>query len=138
MSGNPRFLNTRSSTAGVEFILTTNPRLYYKDSGGTGTNGDTQSASLSTGTEVLYTNIVDRDTDEIVKAFKNGSSVTIGSPTDLAAVGSVNADELTVGANNSGGNAYDGKTKEIIIYASNQEANRTALEANINGHYSIF
>ena len=123
--------------AGVEFILTTNPRLYYKDSGGTGTNGDTQSASLSTGTEVLYTNIVDRDTDEIVEAFKNGSSVTISSATDLSSVGSVNADELTIGANNSGGNLYNGKTKEIIIYASDQTDNRTAIEANIGEHYSI-
>jgi hypothetical protein len=111
--------------------------LYYKDSGGTGTNGDNQSASLSTGTEVLYTNIVDRDTDQIVEAFKNGSSVTISSATNLSSVGSVNAAELTIGANNSGGNLYNGKTKEIIIYASNQEANRTAIEANIGEAYNI-
>jgi hypothetical protein len=111
--------------------------LYYKDSGGTGTNGDTQSASLSTGTEVLYTNLVDRDTDQIVEAFKNGSSVTISSPTDLSSVGSVNAAELTIGANNSGGNLYNGKTKEIIIYASDQTDNRTAIEANMGEHYSI-
>jgi hypothetical protein len=137
LSGNPRFLNTRSATPGIEFVSTTNPRLYYKDSGGTGTNGDTQSASLSTGTEVLYTNLVDKDTDQIVEAFKNGSSVTISSPTDLSSVGSVNAAELTIGANNSGGNLYNGKTKEIIIYASDQTDNRTAIEANMGEHYSI-
>jgi hypothetical protein len=137
LSGNPRFLNTRSASPGIEFILTATPRLYYKDSGGNGTNGASQSASLSAGTEVLYTNLVDRDTDQTVDAFKNGSSVTTSSPPDLTGVGSVNSAELTIGANNSGGNLYNGKTKEIIIYASNQEANRTAIEANIGEHYSI-
>jgi hypothetical protein len=137
-SGNPRFLNTRVGSPGIEFILNVTPRLYYKDSGGNGTNGASQSASLSAGTEVIYTNLVDRDTDQTVDAFKNGSSVTTGSPPDLTGVGSVNSAELTIGANNAGGNLYNGKTKEIIIYASNQEANRTAIEANINGHYSIF
>jgi hypothetical protein len=137
-SGNPRFLNTRVGSPGIEFILNVTPRLYYKDSGGNGTNGASQSASLSAGTEVIYTNLVDRDTDQTVDAFKNGSSVTTSNPPDLTGVGSVNSAELTIGSNNAGGNPYNGKTKEIIIYASNQEANRTALETNINGHYSIF
>ena len=138
VSGNPRFLNTRASIAGIELISNTQMKLYYKDSSNNGTTGNNQGASLSADTEVLYTCIVDRDTDQTVEPFKNGSSLSLGSPPDFTSVGSVNADELTIGANNSGSQGYNGKTKEIIIYASNQEANRTAIEANINGHYSIF
>ena len=137
LSGNPRFLNTRVGTAGVEFIVPPDPRLYYKDSAGNGTNGNLQNASLSADTEVLYTNIVDRDTDQALEAFKNGSSLTVSNPTDLTGVGSVNSAELTIGANNAGFQPYNGKTKEIIIYSSNQSANRTAIESNIADEYGI-
>tara|TARA_R110002020_G_scaffold235320_1_gene447472 strand:+ start:244 stop:1119 length:876 start_codon:yes stop_codon:yes gene_type:complete len=137
-SGNPRYLSNRSGTPGVEFIVKDNPKLYYKDSSGNGTGGATESASIVKNTDTLYTSIVDRDTDQTVKPFKNGSAVTISSPPDLTSVGSINSAKLSVGANNTGGSRYNGKTKELIIYASNQEAKRTALETNINDYYSIF
>ena len=35
-------------------------------------------------------------------------------------------------------NDYTGKSTELIIYDSDQSANRTAIEANINSHYSIY
>lgn len=138
VSGNPRFLNTRSGNPGIELISNAQMKLYYKDSSNNGTTGNNQGASLSADTEVLYTCIVDRDTDQTVEPFKNGSSLSLSNPPDFTGVGSVNSAKLTIGANNSGSQGYNGKTKEIIIYASNQEANRTALETNINSHYSIF
>ena len=33
---------------------------------------------------------------------------------------------------------WNGQIEEILVYASDQSANRTALETNINSHYSIF
>jgi hypothetical protein len=33
---------------------------------------------------------------------------------------------------------YDGNIQEIIIYDSDQSANRTGIEANINAHYNIY
>ena len=46
---------------------------------------------------------------------------------------------LQIGKNaNSGGNRYTGKIKEIILYPSDQSANRSDIEANINGRYSIY
>jgi hypothetical protein len=46
-------------------------------------------------------------------------------------------DEMTLGASISGGR-YDGKFAEFIIYPSDQSANRTAIETNINDHYNIY
>lgn len=36
------------------------------------------------------------------------------------------------------GSKIDGSIKELIIYSSDQTSSRTAIETNINGHYSIF
>ena len=35
-------------------------------------------------------------------------------------------------------NSLDGKVQELIIYSSDQSANRTAIEASINNHYLIY
>ena len=57
---------------------------------------------------------------------------------DLTSVGSIDASiPLTLGANKVGAENYTGDIKEIIIYASNQIDNRTAIEANMGEHYSI-
>jgi hypothetical protein len=37
-----------------------------------------------------------------------------------------------------GGYEFTGKISELILYASNQSANRTAIESNINAHYAIY
>ena len=44
--------------------------------------------------------------------------------------------DVTVGG--SGSNYWDGLYQEFILYQSDQSANRAAIEANINAHYSIF
>jgi hypothetical protein len=38
----------------------------------------------------------------------------------------------------SGSNIYDGKIREIIIYPSDQSANRVGIESNINNRHNIF
>lgn len=42
------------------------------------------------------------------------------------------------GGPGSGELTFDGYIKEIVVYTTNQSANRAAIEANINAHYSIF
>jgi hypothetical protein len=40
-----------------------------------------------------------------------------------------------------GGNtsqAWAGSLSELLIYASDQTSNRSGIETNINGHYSIY
>jgi len=42
------------------------------------------------------------------------------------------------GAYQSVTNNFSGTMQEIVLYSGNQSANRAAIEANINAHYSIF
>jgi len=54
---------------------------------------------------------------------------------------SAGTSDFIIGNRNGGTSAatfLTGSINEIIIYNSNQTDNRTALETNINGHYSIF
>jgi len=71
--------------------------------------------------------------------FVNGSSIFSGVNTN---VGTQALDQIDIGANNGDGqskaNPFDGKIQEIIICETDQSSNRTALETNINSHYSIF
>ena len=71
--------------------------------------------------------------------FVDGSSIFSGVDTN---VGTQAMNQIDIGLNNGdssgGANPFDGKMQEIIIYETDQSANRTALEANINSHYSIF
>jgi hypothetical protein len=50
---------------------------------------------------------------------------------------SLNNFVITGDPENQSNNA-DGYLQELVLYASNQSANRAGIEANINAHYSIF
>ena len=63
-----------------------------------------------------------------------------GTITATGDAGSGGLTQMTIG-NNSGGNQLNyltGPMQELIIYPSNQSANRIAIESNINAHYSIY
>jgi len=66
------------------------------------------------------------------QAFLNGSN--LGS-LDLAS--GIDTDDSGIGSLNGFGH-FDGFIQEIIVYASDQSANRTGIESNINTHYSIY
>ena len=95
----------------------------------------------------LYTN----DTDSILtyqfalnggaasfKAFNNGSSVTDISGSTADQSYSPQADKLVLGARSTADNFSDSEFFEIIAYSSDQLSNRSAIETNMNSHYSIF
>jgi hypothetical protein len=65
------------------------------------------------------------------KLFSNGSEVATGS------VITIETQNIQI-ANRANSSILSGKINEIIVYFTDQSANRTAIEANINGHYSIF
>lgn len=71
-----------------------------------------------------------------VTVYKNGSAITL---TDGSAMPTLNFNGVyAIGYYNSTTNDMNGFINELIIYATNQTANRTGIEANINGFYSIF
>ena len=72
-----------------------------------------------------------------VNAWRNGAASTPVAPSTAAEVG----DNLSIGSYKKGGNLiafWDGTIQEIILYPSDQSANRAAIEADINAHYSIY
>ena len=63
----------------------------------------------------------------------DGTSKTTANTASQAMTG------IVIGANNvPTSNFWDGDIQEIIIYNSNQSSTTTAVETNINSHYSIF
>ena len=72
--------------------------------------------------------------------FAGSSIYANGIARTFASLGSfsINAG-FNIGArNNTTVNTYAGALQELIIYSATQSANRTAIEANINSHYSIY
>jgi hypothetical protein len=68
-------------------------------------------------------------TDEL---FLDGSSELSGDS------GSSSLSTLHLGQQDNGFNQFDGIIGELIIYPSDQSANREAIEANINNQYDIY
>jgi hypothetical protein len=63
----------------------------------------------------------------------DGTEKTTGNPSTQGMTG------IVIGANHdTANNFWDGDIQELIIYNSNQTSNFTALETNVNSHYSIF
>ena len=108
----------------VPIIVSSNFSFGYQDSAAKISLG-----SADTGKH-LFTGIAGSSNAE---GFLDGTSKGTVSSADgksaltTGGIGSIN-----------GGVFWDGTIQEIIIYNSDQTANRTAIEANINSHYSIF
>ena len=66
------------------------------------------------------------------QAWVNGSSVITGNPSTNSITGGIR-----LGTNNSAADPLSGSISELIIYPSDQSANRTAIEANIASRYGI-
>tara|TARA_R100000406_G_scaffold74735_1_gene55069 strand:- start:265 stop:2829 length:2565 start_codon:yes stop_codon:yes gene_type:complete len=80
--------------------------------------------------------------------YRNGSSISSTTRNDIYSAYTSAGQSLTtidfsgtaaVGTLfNRSSFVMEGKAQEVIIYDSDQDSNRTALETNINRHYSIF
>lgn len=95
------------------------------------TQSGTPAFTFSANTDYLQFNVFDGSSSEI---FANGSSRVSGD------AGSTNPNsKLIIGLFRSASTAYlNGNISEIIIYDSDQSANRTAIEDNINDYYDIY
>jgi hypothetical protein len=85
------------------------------------------------------TKIIVAGADALVSTTINGASSELalnGSNETGLSVGTGGMGEMTLGK--SLGGVYDGTFAEFIIYATNQSANRVAIETNINAAYTIF
>jgi len=75
-------------------------------------------------------------------ALYNGSSSQIGLNNGAASSGNAGTNSptgLTIGSRLAGtGQFWDGNIQEMILYSSDQSANRSGIESNINAYYSIY
>jgi hypothetical protein len=66
--------------------------------------------------------------------YQNGTNVA----TELNFQSDGNSSNTSSSLVEFGSNGFDGTIREIIIYPSDQSANRVAIETNINDHYDIY
>ena len=97
--------------------------------------------STGTGSGTLEGAAYVADRDYLRFDLFNGASSVLGvdGNTTSGTTGNVELDRLDIGDSTlSGVSPLNGGIKELILYTSDQSANRTALETNINSHYSIY
>ena len=104
------------------------PRLYLTSGGMSYNTNQTIQYSNQTGRNILSFQVVG-NTQEV---FANGSSI------GTASQDSIDLGQTLFGVMQGGASISSGPLMEVLVYNSNQSAKRTAIEANINGHYSIF
>ena len=81
------------------------------------------------------------DAQSLLYTLWNGASsefASDGGTPNIINIGTHGLTGLTIGANFVSSNANDGNVQEIILYNSDQSANRTGIETNINSYYGIY
>lgn len=106
-----------------------------------GGQAGTSNALIFSGTFDPYTGGLDTNKNLYYALFNGASSQLYINGTGLGvkSVGTQGYDGSTIGARTGGiSNLLNGYNLEIINYTSDQSANRTSIESNINTHYSIY
>ena len=67
-----------------------------------------------------------------VNAYRNGVVKTLQTDTYTT------NQALSIGAFSVANNSWDGTIQEVIVYESDQSSNRTGIESDINGYFSIY
>jgi hypothetical protein len=108
-------------------------RFFIRDDGGT-IQQTTSSTTYSANTPTMVSAI---STGLNYKHYKDSTSLGINFNYNR---GTVTLDTATIGAlvRTTTSDFFGGKINEIIFYASDQSTNRTGIETNINGYYSIY
>jgi hypothetical protein len=99
------------------------------------------SATVKQETDAAYTD----DTQFLMTFASSGTLLDFGKNGTLSQddedvdVGTITLDRFTIGGGvHSDVLEHIGSINEMIVYTSDQRNNRTAIETNINSHYSIF
>jgi len=92
------------------------------------------------GSGITATSAVTAD-QVLVYAVSNGASSLInenGNTPVTGTIGTLALDGITIGRAGQAINYLDSKIQEVIVYDSDQSANRRNIETNINNHYNIY
>ena len=128
--GDDKFIldNRDSGSDGFRLLRLNNQLQYFWQSA-------TVATSTNPGSNTKFIGFANHDGSNASVAI-NGATATTTSDTSSISV----AAKPHIGARSfsSASNFWDGTINELIIYNSDQNANRSALQTNINSHYSIF
>jgi len=141
--------NLGSSFSVVELDSTTSTKTIIdnRDSGSDGFvlfhKDDAFQFKFASTTETVSS---DSTSQLIVSAFKTSSNQGIGvnggTLEETSNTSTINVSSVPViGSRSFSGSSnisWDGEIAELILYNSDQSSNRTAIETNINSHYSLF
>jgi hypothetical protein len=153
---NDLLVGTHNVTSAYNFFSVTTDEgsatSYIADTGSSASNGVNYGRTLNSGGNrqltlnhggftavnatgfLVGTELISQSYDgTTINAFVDGSLVGT-SVQGYIASGTV----LSLGASGSAGAFLNGKMAEIILYASDQSANRVGIETNINDHYNIY
>ena len=99
-------------------------------------SGAAQTLAISASNSVQYLtfNIINSSAE--ATSHRNGGSAQSTSGASIATPTTHNSSKI--GARSDGSSPLDGTIAEVIVYPSDQTANRLAIEANINNQYEIF
>jgi len=105
-------------------------------------NGKYQFQTRDTGTgDAIINTSSTYATQQIISVARDSSGINMYLPETLSAL-TTTADLTSTGTSEIGtGNSYGhlgGQMQELIIYTTNQSANRAAIETNINSYYGIY
>jgi len=127
------FIGTGSTPATVLDGATIGDSIDFRENG---TNFQIYSGAY------LYNGPIGRSTATgLYNALYNTSSSTFRYNASLLASGSAGSNNpggLTIGNYAAGSRGAPARISELVVYSSSQAANQTAIEANINAHYSIY
>jgi len=141
--------NLGSSFSVVELDSTTSTKTIIdnRDSGSDGFvlfhKDDAFQFKFASTTETVSS---DSTSQLIVSAFKTSSNQGVGinggTLEETSNTSTINVSSVPViGSRSFSGSSnisWDGEIAELILYNSDQSSNRTAIETNINSHYSLF
>lgn len=81
--------------------------------------------------------ITETNSGTATSVYKDGTTVFTNLDIDLGQI-TLNKATIAVLERSSFIGYFNGNIQEIIVYSSDQSANRTAIESNINSHYNIY
>ena len=135
--------NSNATGTGVPFSIGySNYTFGFGVSDNYTTNAEIEFSGAITSAQRLSTSFVNGDNLDVYLNSSSAISATFITATGDRSIGtgnstlSIGVRSKDTGATNT--NLFFGTMQEIVLYKSNESANRTGIETNINTHYSIY
>ena len=114
--------------------------IVNRDAGANNVGIRSGSYEANFGTLLRDTGTVSDATHYLLYALINGASSSIGINGSIVATGNAGSNgfsSINIGARNTGAAWFNGRMQEVIIFAGDQSANKSAIETNMANYWGI-